>query len=67
MQIEIPAREIEMVVELISVNLRKYLVILNNSDKMSIYELDQGCCDLGKNTGYIRKIIIEIHIVIDKT
>ena len=42
-----------MVVELISINLRKYLVILNNADNMSIYELDQVCSDLDKNTRYI--------------
>ena len=56
-----------MVVELISINLRKYLVILNNADKMSIYELDQACSDLDKNTRYIRKIIIDIPSIIDKT
>ena len=67
LQIEIAVREIEMVLELISVNLRKYLVILNNADKMSIYELDQACCDSDKNTGYIPKIIIEIPRIIDKT
>ena len=39
LQIELAVREIEMVAELISINLRKYLVILNNADKMSIYEL----------------------------
>ena len=67
LQIEIAVREIEMVVELISINLRKYLVILNNADKMSIYELDQACSDLDKNTRYIRKIIIDIPSIIDKT
>ena len=67
LQIEIAVREIEMVVELISINLRKYLVILNNADKMSIYELDQACCELDKNTRYIRKIIIEIPSIINKT
>ena len=55
-----------MVVELISINLRKYLVILNNADKMSIYELDQACSDLDKNTRYIQ-IIIDIPSIIDKT
>ena len=39
LQIEIAVREIEMAVQLISINPRKYLVILNNADKMSIYEL----------------------------
>ena len=67
LQIEIAVREIEMVAELIPINLRKYLVILNNAHEMSIYELDQACCDLDKNTGYIRKIIIEIPSIIDKT
>ena len=56
-----------MVVELISINLRKYLVILNNADNMSIYELDQACSDLDKNTRYIWKIIIDITSIIDKT
>ena len=56
-----------MVVELISINLRKYLVILNNADNMSIYELDQACSDLDKNTRYIWKIIIDIPSIIDKT
>ena len=56
-----------MVAELISINIRKYLVILNNAHKMDIYELDQACYDLDKNTGYIRKVIIEIPRIIDKT
>ena len=67
LQIEIAVREIEMVVELIFINLRKYLVIRNNADKMSIYELDQAYCELHKNTRYIRKIMIEIPSIIDKT
>ena len=67
LQTEIVVREIEMVAELISINLRKYLLILNNAHKMSIYELDQACCDLDKNTGDIRKIITEIPSIIDKT
>ena len=65
--IEIAVRKMEMVAELISINIRKYLVILNNAHKMSIYELDQACYDLDKNTGYIRKVIIEIPSIIDKT
>ena len=44
-----------MVVELISINLRKYLVTLNNADKMSIYELDQACSGLGKTLDIYKK------------
>ena len=55
LQIKLAVREIEMVAELISINLRKYLVILNNADKMSIYELDQARSDLGKTLDIYKK------------
>ena len=60
-------REIEMVNTLISANIKKYLLMLNNSDKMSYYEIDQLCSSTDKTVRYIRKIVLTIPDIIDKT
>ena len=42
LKIRIAVKEIEMINTLISANVKKYLLMLNNSDKMmSYYEIDQ--------------------------
>ena len=66
-KIRIAVREIEMVNTLISVNIKKYLLMLNNSDKMSYYEIDQLCSSTDKTVRYIRKIVLTIPDIIDKT
>ena len=60
-------REIEMVNTLISANIKKYLLMLNNSDKMSYYEIDQLCFSTDKTVRYIRKKVLTIPDIIDKT
>ena len=40
LKINIAIKELEMVSNLISFNVKKYLVTLNNSDNKSYYELD---------------------------
>ena len=56
-----------MVNTLISANIKKYLLMLNNGDKISYYEIDQLCSSTDKTLGYIRKIVLTIPDIIDKT
>ena len=67
LKIGIAVREIEMVNTLISANIKKYLLMLNNIDKMSYQEIDQLCSSTDKSVGYIRKIVLTIPDIIDKT
>ena len=55
-----------MVINLISFDVKKYLVTLNNSNNKSYYELDQLCSNTDKTVGYIRRIILEIPDIVDK-
>ena len=41
--------------------------MLNNIDKMSYQEIDQLCSSTDKTVGYIRKIVLTIPDIIDKT
>ena len=41
--------------------------MLNNSDKMSYYEIDQLCFSTDKTVRYIRKKVLTIPDIIDKT
>ena len=41
--------------------------MLNNSNKMSYYEIDQLCSSTDKTVRYIRKIVLTIPDIIDKT
>ena len=56
-----------MINTLISANIKKYLLMLNNSDKRSYYEIDQLWSSTDKTVGYIRKIVLTIPAIIDKT
>ena len=56
-----------MINTLISAHVKKYLLMLNNSDKMSYYETDKLCYSTDKTVGYIRKIILTIPDIIDET
>ena len=69
LKIRIVVKEIEMINTLISANIKKYLLMLNdkNSDKMSYYEIDQLCSSTDNTVGYIQKIILKIPDIIDKT
>ena len=67
LKIGIAVREIEMVNTLISANIKKYLLMLNNIDKMSYQEIVQLCSSTDKTVGYIRKIVLTIPDIIDKT
>ena len=69
LKIRIVVKEIEMINTLISANIKKYLLMLNdkNSDKMSYYEIDQLCSSTDKTVRYIRKIVLKIPNIIDKT
>ena len=67
LKIGIAVREIEMVNTRISANIKKYLLMLNNIDKMSYQEIDQLCSSTDKSVGYIRKIVLTIPDIIDKT
>ena len=55
-----------MVMNLISFNVKKYLVMLNNSNNKNHYELDQLCSHTDKTVGYIRRIILKIPDIVDK-
>ena len=66
LKINIAIKELEMVSNLISFNVKKYLVTLNNSNNKSCYELDQLCSHTDKTVGYIRRIILKIPDIVDK-
>ena len=66
-KIRIVVKETEMVNTLIYANITKYLLMLNNSNKMSYYEIDQLCSSADKTVGYIRKIVLKIPDIIEKT
>ena len=67
LKIRIAVKEIEMINTLISTNIKKYLLMLNNSDKMSYYEIDQLCFSTDKTVGYMQRIVLTIPDIIDKT
>ena len=67
LKIRIAVKEIEMVNTLIYANIKKYLLMLNNSNQMSYYEIDQLCSSTDKTVGYIRKIVLKIPDIIEKT
>ena len=67
LKIRIAVKEIEMVNTLIYANIKKYLLMLNNSNKMSYYEIDQLCSSTDKTVRYIQKIVLTIPDIIDKT
>ena len=67
LKIRITVREIEMINTLISAHIKKYLLMLNNSDQMSYYEIDKLCYSTDKTVGYIRNIVLTIPDIIDKT
>ena len=67
LKIRIAVKEIEMINTLISTNIKKYLLMLNSSDKMSYYEIDQLCFSTDKTVGYMRRIVLTIPDIIDKT
>ena len=67
LKIRTAVKEIEMVNTLIYANIKKYLLMLNNSNKMSYYEIDQLCSSTDKTVGYIRKIVLKIPDIIEKT
>ena len=67
LKIRIAVKEIEMINTLVSASIKKYLLMLNNSDKMSYYEIDQLCSSTDKTVGYIRKIVLKIPDIIEKT
>ena len=68
LKIRIAVKEIEMVNTLIYANIKKYLLMLNNNNnKMSYYEIDQLCSSTDKTVGYIRKIVLKIPDIIEKT
>ena len=66
LKINIAIKELEMVINLISFNVKKYLVTLNNSNNKNYYEPGQLCSNTDKTVGYIRRIILEIPDIVDK-
>ena len=67
LKIKIAVKEIEMINTLVSSNIKKYLLTLNNSNKMSYYEIDRLCSSTDKTVGYIRRIVLKMPNIIDKT
>ena len=66
LKINIAVKELEMVINLISFNVKKYLVTPNNRNNKIYYELDQLCSNTDKTVGYIRRIILKIPDIVDK-
>ena len=67
LKIKTAVKEIEVINTLMSVSIKKYLRMLNNSNKMSYYEIDRLCSSTDKTVGYIRRIVLKTPDIIDKT
>ena len=57
-KIRIVVKETEMVNTLIYANIKKYLLMLNNSNKMSYYEIDQLCSSAEQNIQMMQSRIL---------
>ena len=66
LKINIAVKELEMVINLISFNVKKYLVTPNNRNNKIYYQLDQLCSNTNKTVRYIRRIILKIPDIVDK-